>query len=295
MAHNDLRTRFPEANLKLDARQIRIIERFAKLKSFKPGETIIAAGTRDPNFYVVKLGEVEVIEYSSGKPQVIWTSYPHELLGDVSFLSGNASHLTRVAVGDVEVFEIFPENLRRIIDEEPSLGNIILTTLIARIRIMRDLNLTPLQVIGSRYSADAFRIRDFLGKNRVAFAWLDVEGNPSVSGILKQLGVEEAETPVVLCGKDWLLHNPANRELADKLGIFTAPREQLYDLAIVGAGPAGLTAAVYGASEGLRTIVLERTAPGGQAGTSSRIENYPGFPTGLSRSGTPRKEYGEEL
>ena len=282
MIHNDLRTRFPEANLKLDKRQIRIVERFAKLKSFQSGETIIAAGTRDPNFYVVKSGEVEAIEYSSGKPQVIWKSYPQELLGDVSFLSGSASHLSRIAVGDVEVFEILPENLRRIIDEEPTLGNVILTTLIARIQIMRDLNLTPLQVIGSRYSADAFRIRDFLGKNRVAFAWLDIEGNPSASGLLKQFGVEEAETPVVICGKDWLLRNPVNRELADKLGIFTGPKEQLYDLAIVGAGPAGLTAAVYGSSEGLRTIVLERTAPGGQAGTSSRIENYPGFPTGLS-------------
>jgi len=282
MAHDDLRTRFPEASLKLDEHQMRIVERFAKLRAFKSGQTIIAAGTRDPNFYVVKTGEVEAIEYSSGKPQVIWKSFAQELLGDVSFLSGNASHLTRVAVGDVEVFEIVPENLRRIIDEEPSLGNIILTTLIARIQIMRDLNLTPLQVIGSRYSADAFRIRDFLGKNRVAFAWLDIEGNPSANDLLERVGVEEAETPVVICGNDWLLHNPANRELAEKLGIFTGPKEQLYDLAIVGAGPAGLTAAVYASSEGLRTIVLERTAPGGQAGTSSRIENYPGFPTGLS-------------
>jgi thioredoxin reductase (NADPH) len=282
MAHNDLRKRFPEASLKLDEQQMRIVERLAKLRSFKSGDTIIAAGTRDPNFYVVKSGEVEAIEYSSGEPQVIWKSFAQELLGDVSFLSGNASHLTRVAVGDVEVFEILPESLRRIIDEEPNLGNIILTTLIARIEIMRDLNLTPLQVIGSRYSTDAFRIRDFLGKNRVAFAWLDLEGNPSASALLKQLDVEETETPVVICGKDWLLRNPANRELADKLGIFTGPKEQLYDLAVVGAGPAGLTAAVYGSSEGLRTIVLERTAPGGQAGTSSRIENYPGFPTGLS-------------
>jgi len=282
MAHHDLRTRFPEANLKLDHHQLLIIEKYSKRKSFKSGETMIEAGARDPNFYVIKSGEVEVIEYSSGNPRSIWRSYPQELLGDASFLSGSASHLSRVAIGDVEVFEIPPENLRRIIDDQPKLGNIILSTLIMRIQIMRDLKLTPLQVIGSRFSADAFRIRDFLGKNRVSFAWLDLEGNLDTDELLKRIGVREADTPVVVCRHDWTLRNPGNRELAEKLGIFTAPKEELYDLAIVGAGPAGLTAAVYSSSEGLRTIVLERTASGGQAGTSSRIENYPGFPTGVS-------------
>jgi thioredoxin reductase (NADPH) len=281
-ANNDLRTQFPEANLRLDNHQLRIVEKFATLRSFKSGETIIEAGARDPSFYVIKSGEVEVIEYSSGEPRVIWKSYPQELLGDVSFLSGRASHLSRVAVRDVEVFEILPENLRRIIDEEPNLGSVILTTLITRVQIMRDLKLTPLQVIGSQYSTDAFRIREFLGQNRVSFAWLDLESNRQAEEILKRFGVAETDTPVVICGNDWILRNPANRELAERLGIYTAPKEEAYDLAIVGAGPAGLTAAVYGSSEGLRTIVLERRAPGGQAGTSSRIENYPGFPTGLS-------------
>jgi thioredoxin reductase (NADPH) len=282
MAHDDLRTRYPEANLRLDQEHLRVVEKFADRKSFKDGETIIEAGTRDPNFYVIRSGEVEVLEYSTGRPRAIWKSYPQELLGDVSFLSGRASQLTRVARGEVEVFEISPENLRRIIDEEPKLGNVILATLITRIQIMRDLHLTPLQVIGSRFSADAFRIRDFLGKNRVSFTWIDMEGHPGADELLERLGVREAETPVVVCRNDWVLRNPLNRELAEKLGIFTGPKEEMYDLAIVGAGPAGLTAAVYGSSEGLRTIVLERTAPGGQAGTSSRIENYPGFPTGVS-------------
>jgi thioredoxin reductase (NADPH) len=282
MADQTLRERFPEANLKLDDQQIRIVEKRANLKGFRDGETIIAAGTRDPNFYVIKSGEVDVVEYSAGRPQIIWTSYAKELLGDVSFLSGRASNLSRVARGQVEVFEILPENLRRIIDEEPRLGNVILATLIARMQIMRDLNFTPLRIIGSRFSSDAFRIRDFLTRNRVVFTWVDLEGDSSAEQALRQIGVTEEDTPVVACGNDWILRNPSNKELAGRLGVLTTPKEDVYDLAIVGAGPAGLTAAVYGASEGLRTIVLERTAPGGQAGTSSRIENYPGFPMGLS-------------
>ena len=282
MTEQTLRDRFPQANLKLEDEQLAIVERLATLRSFTDGETIIEAGKREPNFYVVRSGEVEVLEYSSGKPQMIWISYPKELLGDISFLSGRASNLSRVAKGNVEAYEISRENLRRIIDEEPTLGNVILSTLITRVQIMRDLNLTPVRVIGSRFSSDAFRIRDFLFKNRAYFAWIDLESDAHAAEVLRELGVTEQDTPVVACGKDWVLRNPANRELAERLGVFTTPKEETYDLAIVGAGPAGLTAAVYGSSEGLRTVVLERTAPGGQAGTSSRIENYPGFPMGLS-------------
>ena len=282
MAEQNLRDRFPEANLKLDDEQLRTVAAAAELKSYKDGETIIEAGRRDPHFYVIKSGEVAVVEHSSGKPQIIWSSYPKELLGDVSFLSGRASNLSRIAKGSVEAYEISRDNLRRIIDEEPKFGNIILRTLIARVQIMRDLNLTPLRVIGSRFSSDAFRIRNFLFKNRTLFAWVDLESTSNAARVMRELNVTEGDMPVVACGNDWLLRNPTNRELAVRLGVLTAPKEDTYDLAVVGAGPAGLTAAVCGSSEGLRTIVLERTAPGGQAGTSSRSENYPGFPMGLS-------------
>jgi thioredoxin reductase (NADPH) len=282
MADEDLRARFPAADLKFSEEQLHVVERFANAKSYKNGQTLIEAGTRDPNFFVVRSGEVEVVEYSSGKPKIIWTATPRELLGDASFLSGRASNLSRVAKGNVDVFEISPQNLRRIIDEDATLGSVILAALITRLQIMRDLNLTPLQLIGSRFSSDTFRIRDFFAKNRVFFTWIDIENNPNVADLLERVKISEADTPVVACGNDWVLRNPANRELAARLGILTTPKERMYDLAIVGAGPSGLTAAVYGASEGLSAIVLERTAPGGQAGTSSRIENYPGFPTGLS-------------
>jgi thioredoxin reductase (NADPH) len=137
-------------------------------------------------------------------------------------------------------------------------------------------------VIGSRYSRDTFRIRDFLAKNRVPFTWLDLEVDPQVNKLLKQFGLTETDTPVVAWGRKLLLRNPSNRELAEALGIRQSLEQTVYDLVVVGAGPAGLAAAVYGASEGLSTVVLERTGPGGQAGRSMRIENYLGFPTGIT-------------
>ena len=139
-------------------------------------------------------------------------------------------------------------------------------------------------MIGSRYSTDTFRVRDFLAKNRALFTWVDVETNPEVGRLLQHFGMTEADTPVVALGDLLLLRNPSNRELADAIGIHQPLEQTVYDLVVVGAGPAGLAAAVYGASEGLRTLLLERTAPGGQAGASMRIENYLGFPTGVTGS-----------
>lgn len=291
MANHDLKKEFPQAQLVLNEEQLAIIEKYATSKSFKDGEFLVEAGKRDQNFYVIRSGVVEIIEYSQGMERSIWTGGHGELLGDVSFLFGRAPNLSRVARGVVEAYEILPESLRRMIDEEPSLGNVMLTTMITRMQIMRDLNFTPLRVIGSGYSNDAFRIRDFFAKNRVLYGWVDIEKDSDVAEILEHLHIREDETPVVTCGNDWMMRNPSNRELAERLGILVTLKEQLYDLAIVGAGPAGLTAAVYGASEGLNTVVLERTAPGGQAGTSSRIENYPGFPMGIAGSELAAKVY----
>ncbi len=167
----------------------------------------------------------------------------------------------------------------------PDLSDIILQAFIARRQLLHQSpDFTGLRVIGSRYSADTFRVRDFLAKNRVLFTWVDVETDPQVDRLLKQFGVTEADTPVVACGHRLMLRNPSNRQLADAIGIRQPLEQTVYDLAVVGAGPAGLAAAVYGASEGLRTVVLEQTAPGGQAGSSMRIENYLGFPTGLTGS-----------
>jgi thioredoxin reductase (NADPH) len=198
-------------------------------------------------------------------------------------LTGNPKVVSGIARSDCEVYEMSETALRQVLNQDPRLSDLILQAFIARRQLMRESDeFTGLRVIGSRYSRDTFRIRDFLAKNRVLFTWLDLEGDPAVGQLLQQFGVSEADTPIVACAHCLVLRNPSNRDLAEAIGIRRPVEHIVYDLAIVGSGPAGLAAAVYGASEGLSTIVLEHTAPGGQAGSSMRIENYLGFPTGIT-------------
>src|SRR5205085_899093 len=205
--------------------------------------------------------------------------------GDVSHLTGTPAVVSAVARGPCEVYEVSGEALRRVLSLCPDLSDVILQAFIARRQLLHQSpDFTGLRVIGSRYSADTLRVRDFLAKNRALFTWVDVETDPQVDRLLKQFGLTEADTPVVACGHRLMLRNPSNRQLADTIGIRQPLEQMVHDLAIVGAGPAGLAAAVYGASEGLRTVVLEQTAPGGQAGSSMRIENYLGFPLGITGS-----------
>ena len=254
-------------------------------KTFRAGDALFRCGDRDSNFFVIKSGEVEVVDETGEKPKAIRVLGAGEFTGDVGHLTGNPKVVTGMAKTDSEVYEISDKALREILNQDPQLSDIILQAFIARRQLMRESgDFTGLRVIGSRYSRDTFRIRDFLAKNRMLFTWLDLEGDPAVGQLLKQFGVTEADTPIVACAHRVLLRNPSNRELAETIGIRRPVEHVVYDLAIVGSGPAGLAAAVYGASEGLNTVVLERTAPGGQAGSSMRIENYLGFPTGITGS-----------
>src|SRR5438309_1103641 len=284
MAEYDLRSiAFPT----LDEAQIAEIVRFADgpPRRYRDGETVFAAGDRDYKFLLVKSGEVEIVDRSGDKPNTVVLYHPGQFAGEVSLLMGAPAMNSAIARGDTEVYELSPIALKRILNQRPALSDLLLQAFITRRQILRESpEFTGLRVIGSRYSTDTFRVRDFLAKNRVLFTWLDVETDPTVDRLLKQFGVTESDTPVVACGRKLLLRNPSNRELADAIGIHRPLEQTLYDLVIVGAGPAGLAASVYGASEGLRTVVLERTAPGGQAGSSMRIENYLGFPTGLTGS-----------
>jgi len=254
----------------------------AELSHYKPGDVLVHAGERDFKFYVIRSGEVEIIDQTGDVPATIAVHGRGEFTGDVSHLTGTAAIFTAVALSDCEAWAISSELLRQLINQCPDVGDIILRAFMARRQLVRESgSFTGLRVVGSRYSPDTFRIRDFLAKNLVLFTWIDLESNPDVDHLLKQFGLVEADTPVVIC-KQHVLRNPSNRELADIIGIHKPVERTVYDLAVVGAGPAGLAAAVYGASEGLNTVVLERSAPGGQAGASMRIENYLGFPTGLT-------------
>ena len=272
---------------KLDADQIVTLARCteAQLKRYRNGEKLFEVGDRDFKFFVIKSGQVEILDESGETPKTVTVHGPGEFTGDVAHLTGRPSVVSAVARDDCAVYEVSAEAVRQVLNRCPDLGDIILQAFIARRQLLRESReFTGLRVIGSRYSQDTFRIRDFLAKNRVLFTWLDLESDPQVNQILAQFGFTQADTPVVAWGRKLLLRNPTNTELAQALGLRRPLEHTVYDLVVVGAGPAGLAAAVYGGSEGLRTVVLERTAPGGQAGRTMRIENYLGFPTGISGS-----------
>lgn len=280
----EYKRKHPTAFPRLDEKQLAILEQFARRKSYRKGEYLLHAGDTEFKFHIIKTGRIEIIDRSSGTPHTVLIHEPGEFTGDLANLAGRASNVDAVALEDVDVYEISRSNLRQIINERPNLSDLILQTFIARSEALvgRE-GFTGLRVIGSQYSQDTFRIRDFLSKNSVLYTWVNVETDDQIGALLEQFQIGPEETPVVSYADDWMLRNPTNSELAKKIGLkIITNTDTLYDLAIVGAGPAGLAAAVYSASEGLNTIVMERMAPGGQAAGSAKIENYLGFPTGLS-------------
>ena len=284
MAEHDLgAAAFPT----LDESQLSRLSRCAEasVEQYKAGQTLFQAGDRGFKFFVVKSGEIEIVDDSGEAPKTVAVHRKGGFTGDVAQLTGQPAVVSAVARTDGEVYAVSQEALRQILNQCPDLGDIILQAFIARRQLLRESgSFTGLRVIGSRYSRDAFRIRDFLARNRVLFTFLDLESHPDVDGLLQRFGVNEADTPVVAWGGRLLLRNPSNAEIAQAIGIRRPLDQTVYELAIVGAGMSGLAAAVYGASDGLSTVVLERMAPGGQAATSMRIENYVGFPTGLTGS-----------
>jgi len=254
-------------------------------KVYRDGQTLFAVGDRDFKFFIVKSGEIEIVDHSGDEPKTVTVHRKGQFTGEITHLTGNPAVVSAIARGDCEVYQISGDALRRVLNQCPAVSDIILQAFIARRQLLRESSdFTGLRVIGSRYSTDTFRVRDFMAKNRMLFTWVDIDTDPQVDLLLKQFGVTEADTPVVACSHMLLLRNPSNRQLADAIGIRQPLEQTVYDLVVVGGGLAGLAAAVYGASEGLRTVVLERTAPGGQAGSSMRIENYLGFPTGVTGS-----------
>lgn len=275
---NENKKAFP----KLSEDKISELAEFGDRQSFKDGETLVKAGEKEFDFYIVKSGEVEVIDSSSGENRTLVTLGAREFVGDLANLKGSPATGNVVAKNDCEVYAIPPDKLRRILNEKSGLSDLILQTFIARAQALKDSDYIGLRVVGPASCSDTFRIRDFLSKNHVEFEWIDLEQQEEVSQILQQFDVGHEETPVVVYGGEWITKNPSNRKMAECLGMKKPIENKVYDLAVIGAGPAGLAAAVYGSSEGLDTIILEKEGLGGQAGCSSKIENYTGFPTGLS-------------
>ncbi|MEO6695684.1 MAG: FAD-dependent oxidoreductase [Ignavibacteria bacterium] len=276
--------KFPAAFPKLTEDQMKAIGDIAQCKTYHNGEYLIKSGETEFQFHVIRKGEVEIIDRTDDKPKTILVHEAMEFTGDIANFTGRASNVDAAARGDVEVYQICSEDLKNIISTRPELSDIILNAFIARSDALKESGFTGLRVIGSQFSTDTFRIRDFLSKNCIIYTYIDSDNDQIVNGLLHKFNVNLKQMPIVVNGDKWILRNPANVDLAEKTGLKQQFEEVLYDLAIVGAGPAGLAAAVYAASEGLKTVVLEAIAPGGQAGTSSMIENYLGFPTGISGS-----------
>ena len=252
-------------------------------RSVESGDVLFREGDDSYDFYVVESGAVAIVQGHGAENRIIAIHGPHRFLGELNLLSRGRVYLTAVVRDPGEVIRVPAERLREVVAHDQELSDLIVAAYLARRSILIDVG-TGIKLIGSRYSADSRRLREFLARNRVPHTWIDVEHDAEAEGLLRGLGVEASDTPVVTWSGQ-LLRNPTNQDLAARMGLGVAgPQPALCDVVVVGAGPAGLAAAVYGASEGLDTLVVEAVALGGQASTSSRIENYLGFPAGISGS-----------
>jgi thioredoxin reductase (NADPH) len=262
--------------------QIKLLKRYGKTRETEEGEVLFRAGDTENDFIVVLEGEVKVGDDFPGEWRTIGTFQEGRFLGELNMLTGQAMYLTGVVSEAGEVLSITRERLKEVVTEETNISDIILRAFLARRSYMVKQGL-GLRIIGSRHSGDATRLREFAARNRVPHVWMGLEDDPRAGALLERLDAKPSETPVTVWQGEDVLKNPTNLQFAHATGLeVDAPLQETYDLVVIGAGPAGLGASVYGASEGLSTLALESVALGGQAGTSSRIENYPGFPAGLS-------------
>ena len=271
-----------EAFPKLSEDHIAELSQFGESKTFKDGETLIKAGEKEFDFFIIELGKVKVIDTSSGEERAVTTLGEREIIGDLANLKGSPANSTVTAEGECQVRAIAPEKLRQILNQNSGLSDLILQTFIARREALEASDYIGLRVIGPASCRQTFAIRDFLDKNHLQFNWIDTESDAEAEELLNNFEIGHEDTPVVTYGSEWILKNPEKEKLAVELGLKKPIENKVYDLAVIGAGPAGLAAAVYGSSEGLDTVVLEKETLGGQAGCSSKIENYTGFPLGLS-------------
>ncbi|GAB3201312.1 FAD-dependent oxidoreductase [Nocardioides hungaricus] len=268
---------------RLSDEQVMLLSRAGGRKALTRGTTLFCAGDRDCGMFVVLDGRVRVVqeEGPAAESRVLAVHGPGRFVGDLSMLTGQAVYVTALAQTDVDVLEVPYDRLKAAVTQDQALGDLILRAFIMRRTIHAILG-AGLRIIGSRYSADTRRLRDFASRNRIPCRWDDVEEDPDAEATLRAFDIPPDQTPVVIWKGRTVLRNPSNTELAELLGLRAAPSRSAYDLVVVGAGPGGLAAAVYAASEGLSTVVLDALATGGQAATSSQIENYLGFPAGIT-------------
>ncbi|MGI8649570.1 MAG: FAD-dependent oxidoreductase, partial [Rubrobacter sp.] len=273
-----------EASPRLTEDQVSILEGYGEVRRVERGDILFREGDRDYDFFVLLSGEAGIVENFRGESRTIAVHGERRFLGELNMFTGQSVYLTAIMREAGEVLAVPLAKLKEVVAEDAGLSDLILTTFLLRRAILLGSG-AGMKIVGSRYSEDTRRIRDFAVRNRVPHDLISLEDDAGAETLLQEFGLAPTDTPVVILAGVQNLKNPSTAELTRALGLGSkVVAGDLNDLVVVGAGPAGLAASVYGASEGLSTLTLDAVALGGQAATSSRIENYLGFPAGLSGS-----------
>jgi thioredoxin reductase (NADPH) len=278
----------------LTAAQIERVASRGRMRDVGDGEVLFEAGDEVVPFFVVTAGEIEIIR-PEGRQETIVVRYgPGQFTGEVNMLSGRrALNRARVRTAGT-VIELDHDAVLSLVQTDSELSDIVMRAFILRRAELITHGMGDVVLVGSSHSSDTLRLKEFLTRNGHPYAYIDLDRDADVQDLLDRFRIDVADIPVLICRGEVVLKNPTNHAVADCLG-FNVSIDALHvrDLVIVGAGPAGLAAAVYGASEGLDVLVLESDAPGGQAGSSSKIENYLGFPTGISGQELAARAYAQ--
>jgi thioredoxin reductase (NADPH) len=263
----------------LDASELAALKPLATSCTFEDGQTVFHVGDADLDFFVVESGAIEILNPSDDNRHVV-THGPGQFAGDIDLLTRRPVIVTGIARGRTQLMRVPGARLSEILNKIPRLSEKLLIACQERRRLLTAAGVLGLKVVGPGKCRDTMVVREFLYKNFVPFTWYD--STTERGRDLMQKWGSPKKSPVIECGDGRLLINPGLRELAHRAGVWRNLPANTIDLAIIGAGPAGMTAAVYAASEGVSTTVIDRLGPGGQAAGSSRIENFIGFPSGLS-------------
>jgi thioredoxin reductase (NADPH) len=268
---------------RLTAAQIEELTERGETLSLSPGEVLFEQAQRDTPFFVVLSGAIDVIDRQPDGDHYFTQCQPGTFAADISMFTGEPTLARGVIAEESSILALPPHELRALVASSTELGDLLLRTMITRREWLKGQGYGYELLIGRRSSGEAFAIRELLERNLVPFSWHDIDTDAESQALLERLGIGPEESPVLVRTHN-VLRCPTVTQVADELGLRAQVDQQTFDVVVLGAGPAGLATAVYASSEGLTTLVIERFAPGGQAGTSARIENYLGFPTGLSGS-----------
>jgi thioredoxin reductase (NADPH) len=261
---------------------IAMLRRIGEVRPVRAGEVLFREGDRGYDLFVILSGQLKITDHQAGVERDLATGGAGEFVAELNLLTGERLFTTAVVLEPGEVLVVPVARLQALISRDQVLGDLILQTVFARREWLARAR-TGMRIVGSRSQPDTRRLLEFAERNRLPHVWLDLDADPTADVVLRHHAAPREQTPVVVMRGGELLRNPSNAELARAAGIGTAPKPGVtYDVAIIGAGPAGLAAAVYGASEGLSTVMVDELAVGGQIGTTSKIENYLGFPVGIS-------------